>query len=353
MSYQEKEKALRIMEALSEVDEDLLARCEDSGVVKVGTGTRTETDTETGTSKKVIPFWRYGKVMAACAAGLFIMVGFLAVSGGVLWNGVMSKNETAAGIGLNSADCAMQEAAVEEATTEEATPEAAEDKDFADNINNSISNSIQEAGGEQFKENDGEDAQKSEITDGMSGAEVEMAEPEDLIGSANITLEEARSLSIMGAYIPQVIPDGYKVESVRQNADEVVLLWSKGMDTIRILVTGEHAFEQGVKPEEQAGIRERLIDTSKPETYNVHLYDIPYAETVPSEYWQCFDHPIFREEDMTREIVEARMKVVEDAGDTATPRGNFAVLYENGILVEFSVDASVEEVWEMYSSIQP
>jgi hypothetical protein len=103
--------------------------------------------------------------------------------------------------------------------------------------------------------------------------------------------------------------------------------------------------------EENAENESRIVDIAKEETYNVHLYEIPYASSVPDEIRLMFNSPIFREEDMSLEVVRARMKSVSDAGDTDTPRGDFSVLYDEGILVAFDGRGSAEEIWNMYLSI--
>ena len=83
------------------------------------------------------------------------------------------------------------------------------------------------------------------------------------------------------------------------------------------------------------------------EVLYLSLYDIPYAETVPEEYRVCFDNPIFMQKDISLDLVQSRMKVVADAGDTGTPRGNFSIIYPEGILLDFNGDGTAEEIWEM------
>ena len=169
----------------------------------------------------------------------------------------------------------------------------------------------------------------------------------------NLTLEEARCQALVGEYLPLNVPDGYVLESAKgsaadSDAKEVTVCFSRGMDTIVIHVTDKYASE-----ESKQQLEERMADLENVESYNVHVYEIPYAETVPEEYQASFYNPVFRVEDMTRELVEARMKIVADAGDTDTPRGNLAILYDNGVCVEINADATAEEVWAMIQSIEP
>lgn len=310
MSYREKEKALRIMEALSAVDEDLLARCEDSG------------------AKKVVPFYKYTKVMAACAACLVLGIGLLATRDMVNWSGMTASENTAEPMQEIATDGMMNANSVKQETESSAEESVLGDV--------SLENAY-EGGNKHIP---GELA-------GMDSAGCPVDNREKL------TLEEARSQAVVGGYLPLTVPDGYVLESAQgsaagSNAKEVTVCFSRGMDTILIHVTDKYASE-----ESKQQLEERMADLENAESYNVHLYEIPYAETVPEEYQASFYNPVFRVEDMTQELVEARMKTVADAGDTDTPRGNFAILYDNGVCVEINADATAEEVWAMYLSIAP
>ena len=45
------------------------------------------------------------------------------------------------------------------------------------------------------------------------------------------------------------------------------------------------------------------------------------------------------------------MKSYDDAGDTDTPRGNFSVLYPDGVVVRFNGRGTAQEIWEMFCSM--
>lgn len=162
-----------------------------------------------------------------------------------------------------------------------------------------------------------------------------------------LTEVEARAVEGLGEYIPDVLPEGYILESCRAgvnvntgNYDNLFFCWTREMDSIMITVSLADGKELV------------LADVNKPETYDVHLYEIPYAGTVPDAYREVFQNPVFAAEDLSEEIVRARMKAVADAGDTDTPRGNFSVYYEEGILLRFSGDGAPEEIWDMFQSMK-
>lgn len=347
----DRQKAMRLMEALSGVDEELLERSE-------GTGTRT-----------VIPFWRYGKQLAACFA-LVVMgacaIGVYSVTGNnkdatgnacFLAPQAMDKNNSMAGAGDGkSADMAPSEGREQAADALEKEPAMENGRADMEEQFTDASNSMQG----QSNRQDGLQAPQAESTanglDNKSIAEdSEKLESSPADARAKITLQAAKEMERIGSYVPEKLPAGYRFESARGSSPansylDMSLCWCKGMDDIRLHITEFYAVAKMPKDVYDA-FQKTIVDPAKPETYDVSLYEIPYADTVPREYFEIFDHPVFKESDFSLEMVEARMKSISDAGDTDTPRGNFAVLYDSGILVEFSGRGSAEEIWEMFESV--
>lgn len=348
---------MKIFEALSGVDEELLERSEEAE--RVTEGKQTE--------HKVIPFWRYGKAIAACfclalvggavyvSTTLLSPKGYPADSAAPNYEGIAAMEED---IQQDAAGAAQQqEVAPKEGgvvadlqgdmNQEEAeeVPEAIEEAEVTYEKEDVIQNQ------EAYKDkSDSINAVSEQETDTkLEDAQIEICEEAPY---EPITEEEAMETEKFGVYIPTALPTGYRFESAYRIEEDGVtkglhLCWLKGLDYIDITIR-----DVGDELNSDSGQNVYSIaDISRPETYDTHLYEIPYADTVPQEYWQTFDHPIFREEDFTLDIVKARMKSIEDRGDTDTPRGMFGVLYEDGILVEFSGRGSVEEVWNLFDSI--
>ena len=290
--------AMRIFEALSSVDEELLERSE--------------------TSPKVVPFRKYAKVMAACVC--IVILGTAVFAGRSMFS---VKNST-------SSDCAAEE------------QQFAADADGAGMIAGSqMTSDINELQNEQ------ELLEKNEQDDGLLW-DMEPSFVSDLVSDP---LDEAaiRATEELGAYLPTELPAGYVYESgyrtgEADGAESISVLWSRGMDTIHISIS---------RYEESKEMQERLADISRPETYDVYYYEIPYCDSVPEEYYMTFHYPIFRESDFCLDIVKMRMMSVSDQGDTDTPRGSFAVLYDGGVLVEFNGDGDAESIWNMFQSIAP
>lgn len=310
-----REEAIKIFEALSAVDEELLERSENV------------------TKKKVVPFMKYNRMIAACFC--------LIVVGGLVYGGVRFVTAPAKSAGpMNTVDMDLE--AIEQ--------ESAKVADAA----GIMENTDKEEGaveGEYVAE-----AEKEEPENVLQDNETSFDEKNDAevcVESAKerqeMTEQEARKTEKIGAYIPKTLPAGYKLGTSylakEDGKDMISIYWTKGMDDIMIAVSDVgNAADRKALP---------IADVSKPETYDEHLYDIPYADTVPEEYREIFNNPIFRAEDFTEDIVAARMKApAGDSGDTNTPRGNFAVLYKNGVLVRFNGRGTAAEIWQMFQSIE-
>ncbi len=372
-------KAVRIMEALSGTDEALLARCEDAG--------------KGGTVRKVIPFRRYSRAAAVCFALVALGTLCYGTYAFVTWDKADNSESLLAGLEGSSY---MENAAADTAVPQMSDGDTgAAGGNGAGTMNGDAEPGIPAAQPTEYEMERPEDKlqqqmsgeEENRTTDGIADAKEESKEvlssvkgsdllidnTEDAAGdSANsmtpdiescgvprderplLTLEEAQKTETVGAFIPTVLPKGYVLESIYgrspdTSVQELSLSWTKGMDYVSLYITDYYAIAKGPAWEE---LNNRIVDISKPETYDVRLYEIPYGQTVPEQYRSIFDNPVFREEDFTIELVEARMKTVEDSGDTSTPRGNFSVLYEDGVLVRFTGKATAAQVWDMFSSIQ-
>lgn len=369
------ECALRIMEALSGVDEALLDRCGGTGDVrdkrpgrvfgkKLAGGGRgfsvhgdESGENASGKRARGIP-WRS---LGACAAALC-----LAVTGAAGWWGYQMRNGFDAGDGYSGGACRQGMETVFDgdfdgaetlATGENgASGQGAEEycregdqaagdevqKDYmGPEILSNSQNGINQSGGPAAEGADKEGLESSFVekreSDGSESAALKL-------NAVEYGEEEARELEGLGAYIPTALPRGYVFERAYVNQDlkeeNVTVCWIRGMDIIVIQL-------------KTAGEAVSAVDVEKPETYDERLYEIPYGETVPEEYRQIFQDPVFALEDFSLEVVESRMLVYEDGGDTATPRGNFKVLYPEGVLASFNGRGTAQEIWDMFSSMNP
>lgn len=152
-------------------------------------------------------------------------------------------------------------------------------------------------------------------------------------GSERPTWEEAMADEKFGDYVPADVPDGFTFEGAwrewGQNRNYLFLRWTGYYANISIDIWD--ASTLGDLP---------ITDPADREKYDVNLYTIPYADSVPEEYWQEFGRPVFDIEDVTPEVVAARMRYVDDdSGDVDSWRGDFYVYYESeNVLVQYDLD---------------
>ncbi len=335
------ERAFRLLEALSSVDEELIDRSEQAtvadGAAKVGEGRE---------NRKVLRFAdfrryavKYGRSWAAVLC--FAVVGFMtwsgyrfvsnfgmgkmesavdnAASGGMFYDG---EAETA----TSSSSVALTEGVRQESAEEQKPdPNPETDENNFDMATNYLESNEKGVGTDEIQVSGGTESVQ------VTGAKELMS------------LEQAREIEGMGDYIPTNIPAGYVFESAEyvEETSALNVCWTKGVDSVfwHVEVVGD-AYSLN------------MVDLAAEETYNVYLYEIPLADTVPEEYREIFSEPVCRAEDFCLEFVEKRMIFRgTDAGDTTTHRGNFAVLYPDNYLVRFHGRGTAEEIYEMFQGL--
>ena len=163
------------------------------------------------------------------------------------------------------------------------------------------------------------------------------------------SLEAARQEADFAPYLPQQGPECWMefdgtLSYQAENYNSMFVRWSRGYNYLSMWVD---------LPEGETTV-DCVVDVNKPETYDVRLYPVPRTDSVPEEYRETVDHPVFRAEDMSRELVAARAYTVEDAGDTDGVRISFSVLHPDNTLVQYDAKGlTVEEMWELVEPTLP
>ena len=150
------------------------------------------------------------------------------------------------------------------------------------------------------------------------------------------TLSEAQAEPDFGRYMPSELPAGFGDAAIRrfkfQDANYLSAMWSKGLDDLCWVV--DYYTEADVL---------RLTGVDDKENYDLSLYPIPRADSVPDELREIVDDPIFEADELTLETVYCRAYKVEDAGDTDGWRMRFSVKYGD-VIVSVSTKG-VEPEW--------
>lgn len=160
-----------------------------------------------------------------------------------------------------------------------------------------------------------------------------------------LSLDQARADIDFGAYLPRTLPKGFVFEDalryINQEENTLYVNWSKGMGYInwRVSLPDDHD-------------KTRITAVADTKNYDLALYPIPRAHSVPGELREIVNNPIFLIDELTLEAVRARTYEVSDSGDVPGPRMRFGVLYGD-ILVELSVKgASAEALFDILQQIK-
>ncbi|MBP3313153.1 MAG: hypothetical protein J6K84_00640 [Oscillospiraceae bacterium] len=151
-----------------------------------------------------------------------------------------------------------------------------------------------------------------------------------------LSLHDAYKDANFGAFMVQEVPEGFTAEAIRrykdQNYDYLSGLWGKGLSHLYWNVSFYNQEDTA-----------RFTSVAQIENYDLSLYPIPRAESVPENLREIVDNPIFDANELTLEAVYKRAYKVKEAGDTEGWRMAFSVKYGD-VLVEIRAK-DVEPQW--------
>jgi len=157
-----------------------------------------------------------------------------------------------------------------------------------------------------------------------------------------MTIEEARLDPDFGAYLPTYVPEGFSPDEARRTIDQhfngIFAHWHMmgEMNSISWNVSLAEAHDLA-----------NVVSINEPQKFDLSLYSVPLADTVPDEYMQFVTNPVFLAEELTFEAVQSR-----NLYGRGSSRLNFGVLFGD-IAINISVmDVSPEQVWDMILSIK-
>lgn len=356
-----RDKEIRLLEAMSGVDAELLERCEQSGQ-DVAENESVKAEKRSGLKMIKMPVWKIGSAVAAVLCLVMVGAGLMGNWGvevrdecaenvtytahttsdyvGVL-GAAEDKMAPASGENVNDSLASADDVVnIKEATEELYTKDEPLKKEAENEENKSIwhwLNQIMGAKQESAQESGGMGA-----TEGIVAESALMDKEKAGAEEQKLTETELAKVEVLGQYVPVQMPEGYAFESAYLAGEKekcLVVCYNRGMDSIMLCIS---------KP---ANVPE-TVEVARTELYDEYLYEIPHAETVPEAYRDVFENPICARADLGLEFVKKRMISREgDKGDSATPRGSFGVLYPDGVLVEFNGRGTAEEIWEMFCGL--
>lgn len=280
------EEALRIMEALSGVDEDLLARSEGlDGAAGAKQG-------QPGRGGKVLRFMnRHGRAMAACLCLALLGAAYLTLElrlGSEKNDGAKRSGGAYCEDDVNGEPQFFLQAQCgeTEGEAERKTADLAEGEGQADGWNGEGAMTDGEVSG-IHAEDDKQFAVSPEMTqDGVANSEDFFPaqvpqEPEEHV----LSLEEARAVEALGAYVPEELPEGCKfvgaVYEEKDSGSSLVLTWTDGQQPLRLTLSRTSFAEpEGAYPADTAW--EEVF--WQPEKDGKLQFAVLYGDGVLAEY---------------------------------------------------------------------
>lgn len=161
-----------------------------------------------------------------------------------------------------------------------------------------------------------------------------------------LSLKEALALEPYGSYFLAEIPAGYEEESIHHYQDPYTAylsgLWTRGYD--------ELSWRVSELSEED---KRRLTHAENTERYDLSLYPIPRADSVPEELREVVDNPIFYAEELTAELIWRRAYKSGEQGDSNGWRMSFSVLYGDMIIKVRSKGVDPDWLYKQLREITP
>jgi len=160
-----------------------------------------------------------------------------------------------------------------------------------------------------------------------------------------IDFSKAQEDDNFGTYLPSAAPSGFAEETVRrykdQNHDYLYCLWTRGYDELRWKIS----YFTEADAARQTSVADRI-------NYDLSLYPIPRADSVPETLREIVDHPIFDAGELTADTVWARAYLVDDAGDSSGYRMHFSVCYGDVLVTVSGKGADPEWIWRQLVSLR-
>jgi hypothetical protein len=159
-----------------------------------------------------------------------------------------------------------------------------------------------------------------------------------------LTPDEARADTRFGAFVPSGIPGGFAFESayrvVRPETNNLSVHWGKPDSYLEIHIS-----------EVLARDLERVVHPDEREKYDMARYPIPLSESVPRDLWEVVTNPVFPADELTPDVVTARVYQSGERGEGDRWKASFSILYEDTLVRVTAKGMSPEQLWDMIQTI--
>ncbi|MCL2286598.1 MAG: hypothetical protein FWC32_09585 [Firmicutes bacterium] len=157
-----------------------------------------------------------------------------------------------------------------------------------------------------------------------------------------MTIEEARLDPDFGRFLPVYVPEGFTPDEARRVIDQHFngifahwhLMGEMSSISWQVSLAAEHDIAN-------------VVSINERQKFDLSLYSVPFAETVPEQYSQFVMNPVFLAEEITLDAVQSR-----DLYGRGGTRLNFGVLFGDVVVSISVMDVTPEQVWEMLLTIK-
>ena len=156
-----------------------------------------------------------------------------------------------------------------------------------------------------------------------------------------LSLDEARQDSTFGAFLPVGAAPGFVFDSSRriinQTANSLHANWHRypSFDSIMWWVSRPTQHDLA-----------RVVSVHDREKFDLELYPIPWMDSVPDELINYVSNPVFLAEELTFEIVQARVIRSLEPGYVGVSI-RFSILYDDVIVHIDTQGVTPEQLWDM------
>ncbi len=170
---------------------------------------------------------------------------------------------------------------------------------------------------------------------------------EDIVKDEIMTLEEALCSEPFGGYMLSAAPNGFTAETFRRYQDEKVNylfgLWTRGEGFFDEISWRICYYDKSME--------NRLTSVDDTQNYDLSLYSIPFADSVPENLFEIVDHPVFSIDELTLEAVKRRAYSVSERNDTDQIRLSFGVRYGDIVVEVTAKGVSPEWIYEQLINV--
>jgi hypothetical protein len=162
------------------------------------------------------------------------------------------------------------------------------------------------------------------------------------------SLERAYADPDFGAFFPRTIPSGYAFSNATRvcnpNQDSLTVHWAAGAYYFQI---------EAERSAYRTYLSDRIVQPNEIEKYDLSLYPIPWADSIPADLWEVVTNPVFLADELTPDIVNARVYEVNESGEPNGKRvsSEFSVLYGDVLVNVWTKGLTSEQVWNLIEQI--